>query len=301
MSFVRHRQATKLCDRSTSKFFQTSDDELAMTNLYLQSAKKFTFSPFRSKKILFQSRKILPDIEESPSPRGGLIEENNRAGPNQEIAPQETTNNASSLNRRALSRKTDFPKNKAKSRKTRAANRPPQEPTALWQAVRARIEAARAAHREAAGLLRESFAEFDRFVEQHGRNANDEVPAFARLIATKRAMDAAGTPSTRTASTTAHRRARGGARKAGSGRLPAGHPSSARESYSSVCGWPPWNVDGSGLTLTRRYHRRRGQETAGSAAYQACFAAESARTGPIIPEETLKRHQRRNDATTQQE
>ncbi|CAB0042489.1 unnamed protein product [Trichogramma brassicae] len=63
---------------------------------------------------------------------------------------------------------------------------------ALWQAVRARIEAARAAHREAAGLLRESFAEFDRFVEQHGRNANDEVPAFARLIATKRAMDAAG-------------------------------------------------------------------------------------------------------------
>ncbi|CAB0031167.1 unnamed protein product [Trichogramma brassicae] len=63
---------------------------------------------------------------------------------------------------------------------------------ALWQSVRARVESARAAHREAAGLLLESFSEFDRFVEQHGRNANGEVPGFARLIATKRAMDAAG-------------------------------------------------------------------------------------------------------------
>ncbi|KAL7287444.1 hypothetical protein TKK_0018551 [Trichogramma kaykai] len=63
---------------------------------------------------------------------------------------------------------------------------------ALWQSVRARVEAARAAHREAAGLLHEAFSAFDRFVEQHGRNANGEVPAYMRLIATKRAMDAAG-------------------------------------------------------------------------------------------------------------
>ncbi|KAL7295101.1 hypothetical protein TKK_0011569 [Trichogramma kaykai] len=63
---------------------------------------------------------------------------------------------------------------------------------ALWQSVRARVEAARAAHREAAGLLHASFSAFDRFVKQHGRNANGEVPAYVRLIATKRAMDAAG-------------------------------------------------------------------------------------------------------------
>uniref|UniRef100_A0ABD2WTY6 Nucleotide exchange factor GrpE n=1 Tax=Trichogramma kaykai TaxID=54128 RepID=A0ABD2WTY6_9HYME len=36
---------------------------------------------------------------------------------------------------------------------------------ALREAVRARIEAARAAHREAAGLLRDSFMAFDQFIE----------------------------------------------------------------------------------------------------------------------------------------
>ncbi|CAB0027829.1 unnamed protein product [Trichogramma brassicae] len=63
---------------------------------------------------------------------------------------------------------------------------------ALWEAVRAHIEAARAAHRKAADLLCESFMTFDQFVERHGRAANEEIPLYARLIATKRAMDAAG-------------------------------------------------------------------------------------------------------------